>query len=240
MGALNFSQLQKRLLSGFILGPLVVLAIFLKGWAFALMFSGFALTALYEWVRLSLRVEERGYLYLIFGGAYVLFCFSYLFAIGSQFPAPFTFLFIAMVWSSDIGGYFIGKKIGGSKMAPKISPNKTWAGLGGALLFPAVTADILFLFYAGYDFVFFNNWPPLFSFELLFLAALGAVLGTFGQAGDLIISFAKRKANLKDTGDIIPGHGGVLDRVDSMMLAAPVFYYAVMLYESVKSYTVLP
>lgn len=120
-------------------------------------------------------------------------------------------LFFA-VWAMDVGGYFAGKGIGGPKLAPTISPKKTWAGLiGGVLL-----SGLVSLFFA----LFFNIGNP----ALLPLA--GGVLAVVAQLGDLYESAIKRALNTKDSGSLIPGHGGILDRVDGLVFAAPVMVFA--------------
>ncbi|HBR69568.1 MAG TPA: phosphatidate cytidylyltransferase, partial [Rhodospirillaceae bacterium] len=210
MGKITLTQFQKRLLSGFIIGPLVVLVIIGGGWPFRAMVLVFTLIALYEWVQISLKIKNN-ILYLVFGTAYVLLCFWYLYALREHFPVSTGLLFIAMIWASDIGAYFTGKKIGGPKLAPKISPNKTWAGFAGAMVFPAIIGVLLSL--------------TLEIQAIGMIAVIGLAVGAVGQAGDLIVSVMKRRAAVKDSGSIIPGHGGLLDRVDSMMLAAPVFYF---------------
>ncbi len=197
-------------MSGFIIGPLVVLVIIGGGWPFRAMVLVFTLIALYEWVQISLKIKNN-ILYLVFGTAYVLLCFWYLYALREHFPVSTGLLFIAMIWASDIGAYFTGKKIGGPKLAPKISPNKTWAGFAGAMVFPAIIGVLLSL--------------TLEIQAIGMIAVIGLAVGAVGQAGDLIVSVMKRRAAVKDSGSIIPGHGGLLDRVDSMMLAAPVFYF---------------
>jgi phosphatidate cytidylyltransferase len=113
------------------------------------------------------------------------------------------------VWASDIGGYIFGKLIGGRKLCPSISPNKTWAGLIGACLFPFFVLD-------GYVAFFAQD----LSLTEAYIWSLGAslVIGLLGQMGDLFISFLKRRVGLKDTGKLIPGHGGILDRIDAMMM----------------------
>lgn len=113
----------------------------------------------------------------------------------------------AVVWATDIGAYFAGRGIGGPKLAPRISPNKTWAGLGGGILAAAtvgaVTATVLDV----------SGGLAL----ILFSAGLAVV----AQIGDLAESMAKRHFGAKDSGQLIPGHGGVLDRLDGLMTAAP-------------------
>jgi len=113
-----------------------------------------------------------------------------------------------IVWSMDTGAYFSGKAIGGPKMSPKISPNKTWAGLMGG----AVTAVVFGLMAAHYFDLGFN---------LLFLIPAAAALAIWSQIGDLAESALKRYFDVKDSGAIIPGHGGIMDRVDGVVFAAP-------------------
>ena len=121
----------------------------------------------------------------------------------------FVVWFLIVIWSTDVGAYFFGKIIGGIKLAPKISPNKTWAGFFGGLV-SAVLATSVFIL------IFYSFWDGY----LLFWAC--AVISIIGQVGDLIESWCKRRLGVKDSGKLIPGHGGVLDRVDSILLSAPV------------------
>lgn len=117
------------------------------------------------------------------------------------------FLFAA-VWATDIGAYGAGRTIGGAKLAPRLSPNKTWAGLIGGMISAAVVGYLVAL---------------VFEARLAILAALiAAGLALIAQMGDLFESALKRRAGVKDSGSVIPGHGGVLDRIDGLMAAAPV------------------
>lgn len=113
---------------------------------------------------------------------------------------------LAVVWAADIGAYAAGRAIGGPKLAPSISPNKTWAGLLGA-----VTA-------AGAAGAGFGSWMGTGGLVGLMLAS--ALLGLVSQGGDLLESGMKRHFNVKDSSNMIPGHGGVLDRVDALLAAA--------------------
>ena len=111
------------------------------------------------------------------------------------------------IWASDSGAYAAGKIIGGPRLAPRVSPNKTWAGLAGAMAGPALVGLVMGLV-----------WPDGPAAGLL--ALLGLAIGLVGQAGDLVESAAKRHAGVKDSGQLVPGHGGVLDRVDALLAAA--------------------
>lgn len=118
-----------------------------------------------------------------------------------------------VIWAMDIGAYFAGKNIGGPKMSPKISPNKTWSGLIGG----TVASIIL-----GGAFGYYMNSPenPLFN-DATILLILSGLLGILSQIGDLAESAVKRYFSVKDSGSIIPGHGGVMDRVDGVLFVAP-------------------
>jgi phosphatidate cytidylyltransferase len=117
------------------------------------------------------------------------------------------FFLLGCVWLSDIGGYVIGRIVGGPKLALHISPNKTWSGAVGALAF-AVAGAIVF--------------ASLVGIATVVPALMAAILSVAAQAGDLFESGLKRRFGIKDSGNSIPGHGGVLDRVDGLLVAAPV------------------
>jgi phosphatidate cytidylyltransferase len=117
--------------------------------------------------------------------------------------------FFVVIWSTDIGAYLIGNSIGGVKLAPKISPNKTWAGFFGGLASALIASSLL------------NSL--LYPLASILVVGLGCFfVSVVGQIGDLFESWCKRRLGVKDTSKIIPGHGGVLDRVDSILLSAPV------------------
>lgn len=115
------------------------------------------------------------------------------------------FWLLAVVWATDIFAYFAGRAIGGPKMAPRLSPNKTWAGLAGGVA-GAMLAGGLTAVWLGS-----TVWA---------LAIVSGVLAVVSQAGDVTESALKRRAGVKDSGALIPGHGGILDRVDGLMFAA--------------------
>ncbi len=118
------------------------------------------------------------------------------------------FLLLA-IWATDIGAYAAGRTIGGPKLAPRISPKKTWAGLVGGMVFAALVGYGIAL-YAG------AASPGI-------AALVAALLAVAGQAGDLFESYMKRRSDVKDSGGLIPGHGGLLDRIDGLIVAAPLF-----------------
>ena len=117
-------------------------------------------------------------------------------------------LALAIVWAADVGAYFAGRMWGRVKLAPNVSPGKTWEGVFGGLVLAVLTAM------AG---------AALLGYPALAAAPLGLSVAAISVIGDLTISMFKRNAGLKDSGRLFPGHGGVLDRVDSLTAAAPLF-----------------
>lgn len=128
-----------------------------------------------------------------------------------------------LIWASDTFAYFTGRAIGGPKIAPVISPKKTWAGFWGS----SIGAGLVLAGMGCPWLLSFLKLQPLAP--LWVLAVAGFVLAMFGQAGDLFISMFKRHYGIKDTGTIIPGHGGILDRIDALLLVAPLFGIFVLL-----------
>jgi phosphatidate cytidylyltransferase len=120
--------------------------------------------------------------------------------------AVYTLWALAVVWMTDIGAYFVGRAIGGPKLAPAISPNKTWAGLAGGVVLAGLFG-VFMHFYAGLA---------------MRLTLASPLLAIAAQAGDLYESHLKREVGVKDSGTILPGHGGVLDRVDGLVPVAPI------------------
>lgn len=208
------STLTKRILSSVVLAPLVIGAIWYGSWPFWIMLLVAFAIGVYEWLSVAQKTDVAlpaslfGILYLAFSIA----CFAVL----RDHSLWIVVIVISAVWMSDIGGYVAGRLIGGPKMAPTISPNKTWAGLGGA-----IAGSILVFIIAG--------MTSVFSGGLLLSVVYGAVIALSGQAGDLLVSKLKRRAGVKDMSHLIPGHGGLLDRIDSLLLACPVFFFVLKL-----------
>ena len=127
---------------------------------------------------------------------------------------------IAVVWATDTGAYLTGRTLGKHAMAPSISPNKTWEGAAGGFLSAIVTAIALGLIFEAVS-------PLDLAVPRWQQIIIGATVGGLAQWGDLFESKLKRISNVKDTGSIIPGHGGVLDRLDSILISVPAVYYLV-------------
>ncbi len=142
-----------------------------------------------------------------------------LHAAGPQGPALLLFAMV-IIWVGDTAAYFVGRSIGRYKLAPHLSPKKTWEGTVASFLGSLIVA------------VVFARFMTVPLEHLLGMAAVGNVAG---QVGDLLESAYKRSAGIKDSGSILPGHGGVLDRIDALILAIPVVWYYWILIYSPKS-----
>jgi phosphatidate cytidylyltransferase len=137
------------------------------------------------------------------------------FALGILFAQPdgryWLLLLLLLVWAADVGAYIAGRTLGRHKLAPRVSPGKTWEGVLGGFLLAMVVVLIA------------SQWMTLQSGQLGWLLAMITATVGISVVGDLFISLMKRQAGLKDAGRIFPGHGGVLDRFDSLIAAAPMY-----------------
>lgn len=150
----------------------------------------------------------------LLGMIYIGWFFSYLLFI-RNLTAHGGYLFFLMltIWTMDIVAYLIGKKFGKHKLCPTISPNKTWEGAIAGFITSIIAAEI----FSGITMI--NGTHAL---------TLGILIGIVAQLSDLVESVIKRDAGVKDASDLLPGHGGVLDRIDSFILTAPIMYYYVV------------
>ncbi len=157
--------------------------------------------------------------YTVFGAAFLGVMPAYLGPI-RDFGAlgkGLSFFLFACVWSADTAAYAAGKAVGAHPLAPVLSPKKTWEGAAAGFLAALAAAAAFFLLSAK-------------AVSLAQALALGAVVGVFGQISDLAESLLKRSVGVKDSGALLPGHGGIMDRFDSFLLAAPIFYYSLIIF----------
>ena len=205
-----YGELKKRILSSIILLP-IILYIIIKG---SFLFNFFILIcffiSIYEW-----HMMTKNFLYKIFGLLFLILSFYTIYKIRNDFSNDYDYflLIILVCVSTDIGGYIFGNIFKGPKLT-KISPKKTYSGMiGGYLL------SIMFINF------FLNDYFNITKIELTIDTFILIILiSTVSQIGDLIVSYFKRLSNIKDTGKIIPGHGGILDRIDGMIFAFPFSY----------------
>ncbi len=203
--------LNKRVLSSLILIAISILAFYYKSIMFISLILVFKLI-FYEFFIILKKIFKKNKYKLYFMLLLILFYLSYLiiliwiiFANNNLIFIKYILFILTICISSDVGGYVFGKIFKGKKLT-KISPNKTFSGMYGAYFLSILSTIVIFK----------NVLPIIFIFFMTLL------ISTISQLGDLCISFLKRKAKLKDTGNIIPGHGGVLDRFDGLLFAIPI------------------
>ena len=209
-------ELQKRILSSIILIPIAIFFIFQGSTYFLFFLSLLFLATSYEWIKMN----KRKYLINIFGIIFLIFSFFSAYYIRENIGLLFFLLVISICIFTDIGGYVFGKTFKGRKLT-KISPNKTYSGAIGGLLI-SLAAGLFFLQYTNTDFL--GNDSSKILPAILFISLIS-------QLGDLIISYFKRRAKLKDTGNILPGHGGLLDRIDGMIFVIPTIFILILTIE---------
>ena len=139
-------------------------------------------------------------------------------------PSLVAFL-LCVVWAGDIAALYVGGALGRHKLAPRLSPNKTWEGTVGSMAGSLLAAGGLL----GLEHLFTTQWDKVwlsYPEDLWYWLGLAALVNVAAQVGDLAESALKRSVGVKDSGSLLPGHGGVLDRIDALLLAAPVMWYA--------------
>ena len=211
-------NLLKRLLSSIILIPLVFYVV-IKG---SMIFNFFLIILLsisiYEWINMNKFNIQK-----IIGVIYLIFSFFTIFLfrnINIDYNI-FYFLLVAIICiSSDLGGYIFGKILKGPKLI-SISPNKTYAGVFGAYILSIFFSYLFYKFILHID----DNITQNIFFFMVIIS-----ISTISQVGDLILSYFKRIAKIKDTGNIIPGHGGILDRIDGVIFAYPFSYMLILIF----------
>ena len=197
------SDLVVRSLAAIVLVAVAIGAVLFGGYYFAVLVAAGATAVFYEWTRISRGWGPGWY---VGGFIYALIAALSLLWIRDRADngvALVMWVFL-IVWATDVGAYFAGRAIGGPKLAPTISPKKTWAGFYGGVAAATVLGTV---------WVYVTGLAPTF----LLLAPLFSVAA---QGGDLFESWMKRRAGLKDSGNLLPGHGGVFDRLDGLLPVA--------------------
>lgn len=206
-------NIKKRVVSALILLPIAIYAICFSQSLF--LFIAIILTILMttEWMEMTKTAKDQSKWQIIglFYIAVPIFC-----VINIRIIDPNILLWMfGVIWATDIFAYFSGKTFGGPKMSPNISPNKTWSGLAGGVLASMIIGALSSVMFPG---------------EMLFLVIVSGFLAVIEQLGDLLESKFKRIFKVKDSGSIIPGHGGVLDRLDGLLFVAPVVLFFIVVF----------
>ncbi len=216
LAAGGMSDLLVRFVSAVAMAGTALIALWLGGWfwiAFVVLLAGMVL---WEWNNLikAFELAPTGEILWLFGGAaYVCAAALAMMQVRISYGAlEVALVFLLPVVAVDVGAYFAGRAIGGPKIAPSISPSKTWAGLAGGALAASVVA-------LTHELIGFGPAASTqFNFMGLLLAIVaGTLIAVIAQAGDFFESWMKRRAGVKDSSRLIPGHGGVFDRLDGFL-----------------------
>ena len=209
-------ELQKRIISSIILIPVTFFFIIQGSYIFIFFLSLIFLATSLEWFKMTKNkdlIRIFGLFFLFFSFFSTIYLRQY---IGLNF---FVFLIIVCIFT-DTGGYIFGKTFKGPKLT-KISPKKTYSGVIGSFLI-SLLFGLIYIKYFGQKIRTLLETDPFFIILLILL------ISSVSQIGDLIISYFKRKAKLKDTGKILPGHGGFLDRIDGIIFVMPITYLCLL------------
>ncbi len=209
-------ELQKRILSSIVLIPVSFFFIVQGSIAFIFFLSLIFLATISEWFRMTKTndsIKILGLFFLLFSFYTAIYLRQY---IGLNF---FLFLIVICIFT-DMGGYLFGKIFKGPRLT-KISPKKTYSGVIGSFIF-SLMFGFLYVKYLG------NKSKIILETDPLYIVLLILFISLVSQIGDLIISYFKRKAKLKDTGKLLPGHGGFLDRIDGLVFVLPITYIFIL------------
>mgnify|MGYP001407469580 CR=1 FL=1 len=235
------NNLQKRIFTSIVLIAIVLSCLFVSSVTWSILLLIVSVTALYEFFFLIKKIYLNKkqiedifvkFLFWFLSGWYLAIFFSTAQDIRELKGEFFVLFILLIIIFSDVGGYIVGKIIGGVKLT-KISPNKTISGSLGSFLFSLIPFGLIVLIINFINFSEINNlgeaiWR-LYLVEyregFISVIVLCLSLSFVSQIGDLIISYFKRLAKVKDTGKFLPGHGGILDRIDGIIFAVPFYYF---------------
>jgi len=215
------NELQKRILSSIVLIPISIFFIVQGSVFFIFFLSIFFFVTSYEWLKMSKNFSKK-----IFGIIFLLFSFylAYLLRIEQGYKIFILVILISIL--TDIGGFIFGKIFKGPKLT-KISPKKTYSGVIGSFILSVVGSLIFIEYFVGLKTYIYLNYLSFEQYGInlnLFILFFILISSLISQSGDLIVSYFKRIAKIKDTGKLLPGHGGLLDRIDGIIFTVPFIY----------------
>ena len=215
------NELQKRILSSIFLIPISIFFI-VQGSVFFIFFLSisFFVTS-YEWLKMSKNFSKK-----IFGIIFLLFSFYLAYLLRTEQGYMIFILVILISILTDIGGFIFGKIFKGPKLT-KISPKKTYSGVIGSFILSLVGSLIFIEYFVGLKTYIYLNYLSFEPYGInlnLFILFFILISSLISQSGDLTVSYFKRIAKIKDTGKILPGHGGFLDRIDGIIFIVPFVY----------------
>lgn len=214
---MRFSNVQNRIFTSLILFTLLIL-MFKSVLISTYLLIVFGVLSIIEFIGLSKKIFKKNFLRQLTNISFIIyiliFCFLFYFLSNFLFSKIILYTLILGCIASDIGGFIFGKLFKGPKLT-KISPKKTYSGAIGSIILTCTIVSIMF-------FLFTNTYSYLILIVSVFTSASC-------QLGDLFFSYLKRKAKIKDTGSTLPGHGGILDRLDGILFGIPIGYASLIL-----------
>ena len=216
-----------RALSGVVLVVVMIGMILINEQTYFALWALLAFATLGEFGWLTInhgqKLGRKASLIHTIGAGYILLGYGTLMFGFDENERWFVLTFITLIWANDVGAYLIGSQFGKHKLAPKISPKKSWEGFAGGIAVTMIAA--VAWYYIGWQKIFIASTPVGIvdnTYLVAMFLILAVAISIAAVLGDLIESWYKRKIGVKDSGNIIPGHGGMLDRFDALLLAAPV------------------
>jgi phosphatidate cytidylyltransferase len=197
------NNLVLRVISAAVLAPVAIYAAYLGGWPFTVFWAAATVAVLWEWISL---VTGLGWIIAGIGYAGIMLLAPLLLRGDEAYGFLAVLLLFAIVWTTDVLGYFAGRAFGGPKLLPAVSPKKTWSGAIAGTLGAMIVAVMAASFFG--------------TFNRTAIAIIALLLSVVAQLGDLLESWVKRQFGAKDASRLIPGHGGVMDRLDGFWAAA--------------------
>ncbi len=211
-----------RSISGIVMVWLLLEATASDNHWYYIAWMGVAALCLVEFITLLSKHTLKHKVLWLVGGVLYIAQAAYFLLLFKELDWKLLVVLLTTVWSNDVGAYLVGISIGKHKMAPRISPKKSWEGFFGGLFFAVLVSVLWFWFVFSKDGYAFGDSTRI-NVALLW-GAMGLFVALAAVVGDLLESYFKRKIGVKDSGKIIPGHGGMLDRFDALLLALPIFY----------------
>lgn len=224
----------KRTISGVILVVAMIFLIDFSEKTYVALWIILAFLTLIEFgwlatIKYPAKLGKKSSLKATIGAGYILLCFGLLLTgFGrDEFSRMLVMTIVTLIWANDVGAYLVGISIGKHKMCPKISPKKSWEGFVGGIVFAVGIA-------IAWYYIFWAKIPQpiemLWINQVWFFAGLGVITALGAVGGDLIESKFKRILDIKDSGNMIPGHGGILDRFDALLLAVPLAWIYIRIF----------
>ena len=213
-------EFTKRVLSAIIIAPIALLFIFKGSIFFNFFLCVIFFVTIFEWLKMSKKLK----IIKFFGILFLFLSISTAYFLRNIYGTEIFVFVILISILTDLGGYIFGKIFKGPKLT-RISPNKTYSGAVGSLIVSLIGSLIYLEYLTNISlFSFQNEYVPYKVEHILLTLLIILIISFISQIGDLIISYFKRLAKIKDTGSILPGHGGLLDRIDGIIFAVPFSY----------------